>query len=225
VGGLNFDYGIQYFTNISSKVVLTLGYSGTAEKKINSSASVVTTHYRVITDPITKEETELPAADTLFFTEGARVNITMPLTQSFGFSFQNSRKWLLGADFSMSNWADYREGTTDPGLKNSYTFSGGGQITPNINSSKYLNVIDYRLGFKYDKTYINVNNTDVKQTALTLGFGFPLLSNRNTYYKINFSTEIGSRGTLSNNLVRERFMTFNLGFIVNDKWFQKYKFD
>jgi hypothetical protein len=220
IGGLNFDYGMQYFTKVSSKVTFTLGYSANAKKTINSSTNVVVTHY-VKASP----ETELSAADTLYYTQGTKVKITMPVTQTFGFSFQQPNKWLFGADFSLANWADYREGNKNPGLKNSSTISAGGQITPNINSSNYLKVIDYRLGFKYDKTYINIKSTDINQTAFTFGFGLPLLSNRTTYYKINFATEIGSRGTLSNNLVRERFTTFNIGFMMNDKWFQKYKFD
>jgi len=219
IGGLNFDYGLQFFTNISSKVIFTLGYTANTERKINSVTNVAITHYRSVNG------NELSASDTLYFTDGAKIKITIPMTHTVGFSLQDTKKWLFGADFSMSNWSVFREGNTNPGLKNSYSFAAGGQITPNINSASYFKVIDYRLGYKYDKTYININNTDIDQTSVTLGFGFPLLSGRNTYYKINFATEIGRRGTLNNNLVRERFMTFYIGFMVNDRWFQKYKFD
>ena len=215
IGGLNFDYGLQYFANLSSKMTLTLGYTANTERKINSVNNVAITHYRK----------DKAAADTLFYTAGSKIKITLPNTHTIGFSLQDPKKWLFGADFSMSNWSAYREGNSNPGLKNSYSFAAGGQITPNINSLNYLKVVDYRLGFKYDKTFININNTDIHQTALTFGFGFPLPSNRNTYYKINFATEIGKRGTLNNNLVRERFQTFYIGFMLNDKWFQRYKFD
>ena len=37
--------------------------------------------------------------------------------------------------------------------------------------------------------------------------------------------ELGQRGTISNSLVRERFVNLNLGFTLNDKWFIKPKFD
>jgi hypothetical protein len=220
IGGLNFDYGVQYFTNVSSKIILTLGYSAAGGKKVNSSTNITTTHYQ-------KDNlgNELSAEDTLFNSEGTKVRIKIPMTHTIGFSLQDSKKWLFGADFSMADWSGYREGNTNPGLKNSYSVAAGGQITPNINSTTYLKIVDYRLGFRYDKTYININNTDINQTAVTLGFGFPLRANRNTFYKINFATELGTRGTLNNNLIRERFMTFYIGFMLNDKWFQKYKID
>ena len=39
--------------------------------------------------------------------------------------------------------------------------------------------------------------------------------------QINLSTEVGNRGTLANNLVRDRYVNIHLGFTLNDKWFQK----
>ncbi len=222
VGGSRFDFGAQYFTNLSSKVVLTLGYSVTTGNKLNASTNILATHYQ---KNFTSGD-ESSAVDTVVFNEGVKFKITMPVTHNVGFSISGSNKWLVGADFSMSNWSDYREGSVNPGLRNSYRVAAGAQITPNINSiSNYLDLIDYRFGFKYDKTYININNTDIKQKSLTLGVGLPLPANRSTFYKINFSAELGQRGTLSNGLVKESFINFNLGFLLNDKWFFRPKLD
>ena len=60
--------------------------------------------------------------------------------------------------------------------------------------------------------------------------GFPLApaNANNSFYKINFAAEIGQRGTLGtqqNPLVKENFVTLHLNFVINDRWFLKYKFD
>lgn len=221
VGGISIDYGAQYFTNLSKKVKLTLGYSGAANNNLKASSTVLNTQYTK--DAAGVEDITL---DTIKFVEGSSANLKLPLNHRLGFVIEHSNKWLVGADLTLGNWSQYREAGADPGLKNSMGISVGGQITPDATSvGSYLKLVDYRLGFKYDKTYINLNSTDVKQYALTFGFGFPLPSNRTTFYKINLGTELGQRGTTKNNLVRENFANIYLGFTLNDKWFQRYKFD
>jgi len=217
VGGLSYDYALQYTAEISSKSKLILGYSGNSGNSLNSKSNIVTTRYRkdVIGD-------ELAAADSTYFAEGAKTKIQMPLTHTAGFAFEKTNEWLFGADVTYSRWSDYREGSTNPGLNDSYGIIVGGQFTPDANSvSSYFKLIDYRLGVKYDKTFVKIGNNDINQYALNFGFGFPLPRNRSSFYKINLSTEIGQRGTEMNNLVRDRFVNIHLGFTLNDKWFQK----
>ena len=104
----------------------------------------------------------------------------------------------------------------------------GGQITPNANAlSNFFALIDYRLGFIYEQTYLNVNSVTIKRYAATFGFGIPLPHARasTAFYKINFSAEIGQRGVLTQQLVKENYVNFHLGFTLNDKWFQRFKFE
>ncbi len=217
VSGLSFDYALQYSANLSEKTKLILGYTGNAGNDLNSSNNIVTTRYRK-----NIQGEEQAAADSTFFFEGAKNTIKMPMTHTAGFAFEKTNAWLIGADVSYSKWSDYREGSINPGLNNSLGLAIGGQVTPDASSiNSYFKLVDYRLGFKYDKTFVKINNTDINQYALTFGFGFPLPRNRATFYKINLSAELGQRGTESNNLVRDRFVNFNLGFTLNDKWFQK----
>ncbi|WP_069659608.1 porin family protein [Arcticibacter eurypsychrophilus] len=222
IGGFNFDYGLQYFTNLSPKVKLTLGYSGSASPDLNLERSTVVTRY------LKSAEGEDVASDTTFFNEAAKSTIKLPMMHTAGFTIEKTNNWLIGADFKYGQWKDYKEAGTNMGLQNSYGIAIGTQITPDINSvGSYLKVIDYRLGFRYDKTYININNTDINDMAITLGFGFPLQASptRTTFYKVNFSAELGQRGPESMSLVRERYVNFSLGFTLNDQWFRKYKFD
>ncbi|MHB1176812.1 MAG: hypothetical protein ACYCZO_00610 [Daejeonella sp.] len=218
VGGLSFDYGLQYSATLNDQTKLILGYAGNAGKDLNSRNDVVTTRFKK--NPLNGDD--LGIADSSFFSQGADTRISMPLTHTAGFAFEKSNSWLIGADVSYSKWSDYRDGNLNPGLNNSYGIVVGGQLTPDLTSvSNYWKLVDYRLGLKYDKTFVRISDTDIKQYALTFGFGFPLPSNRSSFYKINLSTEIGKRGTEKNNLVRDRYININLGFTLNDKWFQK----
>ncbi len=222
VSGLSFDYGLQYAANLSKNTKLIIGYTGNAGTSLNSTKTVVTTRYKK--NFSTGDESG--SLDTTFFSENAKIKLSMPMTHTFGFAFEKTNNWLVGADISYSNWAGYREDNVNPGLNNSYGIGVGGQFTPDATAvSNYFKVVDYRLGFKYDKTYIRLNNTDIKQYAITAGLGLPLQSSRLSAYKINVSAELGQRGTMSNSLVRERYVNINIGFILNDKWFQKAKFD
>ena len=221
VSGLSFDYGVQYESNVSKTTKLIIGYSGNAGSNMKSKNVTTTTRY-------TKDfagGNESPALDTTF-TEGETKKLQIPLSHSFGFAFQKTDYWLVGADVSYAKWSDFRSGTDDPGLNDTYGVAVGGQFTPDPTSvNNYFKLVEYRFGFKYDKTYVKINNYDIDQYGLTFGLGLPLQSNRTTFYRINFAAEIGQRGTLENNLIRERYLNLTLGFTMNDRWFIKPKFD
>ncbi|WP_029204402.1 PorV/PorQ family protein [Pedobacter agri] len=223
VGGLNYSYGIQYDFNIGKKTSMTLGYSGSNSGKLNSTQTFYATQYS--RDANGNENTAL---DTLSSVDNGKSNLTLPLTHNFGISIKQSDKWLIGADFRMSKWAATSINNINSGLQDSWGASLGGQWTPDATSyNSYMKRVDYRLGFSYDKTYIQINNQDIKQMGASLGFGFPLPSANagSAFYKINFTTEVGQRGTLNNNLVKEQYINFHLGFTLNDTWFRKYRVD
>ncbi|MGY4535968.1 hypothetical protein ACVW0P_000362 [Mucilaginibacter sp. UYNi724] len=222
IKGFNYDYGIQYGIDFSDKKRLTLGYSGSANTKLNTTNSyVVSSYYR------DSNGDEGVATDSLINNQQASAKIQLPMINRFGISFQNQGKFLIGADYTMSNWSKLTVAGVNKGLRDSRTFNIGGQITPNANSlSNYFAAVDYRLGFIYDQTYLNVNNTDIKRYAATFGVGLPLRSTTtSTFYKVNIGAEVGKRGTLANSLVKENYINLHLSFTLNDKWFQKYRFD
>ncbi|MXV51685.1 hypothetical protein GS399_11940 [Pedobacter sp. HMF7647] len=221
ISGFSFDYGAQFYTKLSKKINLTIGYSGSANSSIDGKYTTLATRYT-----INNSGDESTAIDTSYNQEGNKQKIKLPLNNAVGFSISNTNRWLFGADFKMGKWSDFSVGNVNQGLNDSYTVNVGGQITPDPTAvSNYFNLIDYRLGFRYDKSYININNTDITSKAITLGLGLPLPSNRSTFYKINIGAELGQRGTLDNGLVRERYANIYIGFTLNDQWFIKYKFD
>ncbi|SFG61684.1 outer membrane protein transport protein [Pedobacter insulae] len=223
VGGVNYSYGAQYDIRIDNKTSFVIGYSGSAASKIGSTKSKYVTQYTLDAngDPN-------PAADTLFVTENGKTNLKLPLVHNFGVTLQKADNWLIGADYRMGNWSNLSIDNVNQNLQDTYGFSVGGQITPDFSSiNNYFKRVEYRLGFSYDKTYIQMNNQDVKQIAVTMGLGLPLSSYaRGAVYKANLAAEFGKRGSLANGLLQERYVTFHLGFTLNDSsWFRRFKFD
>jgi hypothetical protein len=220
VRGLNYDYGIQYGFDFSETKHLTLGYSASAGTSISTTNTYLLTQYNY--DSAGNQNI---AADSLINRTGTKGKIQLPQINHFGISFQNDGKFLVGADYTMGNWSALTIAGTNAGLQNSKTLNVGGQFTPDINALRNVWArTDYRLGFIADDTYLNVNNTNIKSYAVTFGIGLPLAPNNGSFYKINLSAEIGNRGTVTNGLVKENFVNLHLGFTLNDKWFQRFKF-
>ncbi|WP_443936909.1 hypothetical protein [Pedobacter sp. MW01-1-1] len=223
VGGFSFSYGAQYDFNISKKTLVTLGYSGSNKAKVNSWQSFYATQYT-----LNSNGEENPALDTLSAIVNGKSSLVLPLVHNFGIAIQENDKWLVGADFRMGKWAGTTINGVNQGLQDSWGVAVGAQFTPDYTSyNNYFARVDYRLGVNYDKTYIKIGTNDINQRSASFGFGFPLAASRGgaTFYKINFTTVIGDRGTLANNLVKERFVNFYLGFTLNDTWFRKYRLD
>jgi hypothetical protein len=223
VGGLNYDYGVQYsfdFGEQKQKHII-LGYSASANSRLTTTSTYIVSQYTY-----DGSGNQNIAIDSIVSRQGAKSKIQLPQINHFGISFQNDLKFLIGADYTMGKWSDLTISGANAGFQDSKTLNVGGQFTPNINAlHNYFARTDYRLGFIYDQTYLNLNNTNIKRYAVTVGLGLPLAPNNLSFYKVNFSAEIGQRGTLTNGLVKENYVNLHLGFTLNDKWFQRYKFE
>ncbi|GAA4782618.1 membrane protein [Olivibacter ginsenosidimutans] len=226
IHGFNYDLGVQYHTLLNKNTLLTLGYTNSLNTNLTSTASEIVT--RISSN--VSEGTINSVLDSVRSYSGKEETIKLPMRQSFGFSINRADKWLLGADIRYAKWSDYKDGSLlddQTKFEDSYGASIGGQWTPDITSIKYWNAVDYRFGLRYDKTYLNLNGQNIKDMALSVGLGLPIRADRTllAYYKINLSAEVGQRGTLSNNLVKERYFNFTVSFMLNDRWFQRYKYD
>jgi hypothetical protein len=225
VGGFNYDYGVQYSIDFgeAKQRHLVLGYSGSANSKVNTTDTYIVSQYTYNTSGV-----ENVAVDTLVNQQGIKSKIQLPQLNHFGISYQYDAHFIIGADYSTGHWSALTIAGVNQGFQDSKTINIGGQFTPDINSlHNYFARTDYRIGFIYDQTYLNLNGININTTAVTFGFGLPLApSNTNTaFYKINFAAEIGQTGTVQNGLVRQNFVSLHLGFTLNDKWFQKFKFE
>lgn len=222
INGFSFGYGIQYFKPFKDGMSLVVGYAGTVGTDLNSKVDFLS----IRTPSSVSDGTGSLPVDTVSFIEGEVQKIGMPMKHSVGFTVSNTTKWMVGADFSYDRWSNFKQGGVNMGLSDSYGVAVGGQFVPDPTSVNYLSILDYRLGFRYNKSFVHLNNQDINQMALTVGLGLPLPSLFGaSFYKVNLAAEIGQMGTTSSQLVRERFVNISLGFTVNDRWFRRASYD
>ena len=85
----------------------------------------------------------------------------------------------------------------------------------------YLARIAYRLGFYRDNLYVSPSTavgTKIDVVAVTGGLGLPTLF---AGTRVDLVFEIGTRGTLDRNLVRDRFVGLSATVNVGERWFVK----
>ncbi|MCA5003931.1 hypothetical protein [Sphingobacterium bovistauri] len=223
VRGLIVDYGAQYSFPVSKKHNITLGYSGSLNNTVTEKTSHLTTRSQPSLDP----DFENVALDSLPQTGELTRNINLPMKHSVGITVSKGYDWMIGADFKYADWTSYQTRAGESSLGKNYGIALGGQWKPDASSNKYWDIVDYRLGVRYNQGHITVNNNRIDDMAITLGFGLPLPETNfgRTSSRINISAEFGQQGTLNNNLVRERYININIGFNINDLWFQRRSYD
>lgn len=148
--------------------------------------------------------------------------ITLPMNLGAGVMFGNERFWMIGADFKYTAWGSYTTILDNGGLVNSWQVSLGMQVTPKIDGYNYLKRMQYRLGAYYGKSEISFSGDHLNQGGATLGLGFPFKS----VAHINFTGDFGKLGDTANKQVlQQSYYRFTIGFVLNDIWFIKRKFD
>jgi hypothetical protein len=142
-------------------------------------------------------------------------------------------KWLLGADYVWEDWAkgNAYDAANDVSFVNSSTIRLGGQYTPNRYDlrgrlASFFNRMTYKAGVRSAGNYMQFRGEPINERAVTVGVDVPFKVDRVS--KLSLGLEYGSRGTLNNGLVRERFFRVNLGIMFfggdYDYWFQKVKY-
>ncbi len=223
VTGVTYDYGAQYFLPLGNRKNLTIGYSGSLDNSVRSKVTSMVTRTQTGSGNITEQ---VPI-DTSSMDVLSNRKINLPLKHNVGFTFSKGVNWMVGADFKYADWSKYQVRTGEEPLGKNIGFALGGQIKPDPTSLNYLKVIDYRLGFRYNKTHMTVNQQRINDMAVTVGLGLPLPETGfgRTFSNVNISAEFGQQGTIKSNLVRERYININLGFTINDAWFIRRSYD
>jgi long-subunit fatty acid transport protein len=210
--GLNFNTPINKKLNGFASVT----YSPDSKLSSLNSRNIATIQYSSSGAEILVEPLDVDVANT---------NLTIPSKLAVGFGLGQNKKWMLGTEITFqksSSMGNRFNDINNVNYENSTRFALGGFYIPNYNTfSKYYEKIIYRGGLRYENTGLIINNTSVKDYAVTAGIGLPLMG---VFSNINVGLEYGQRGTTSANLVQENYTNISIGFSLNDKWFQKRRF-
>jgi hypothetical protein len=229
-GSLYFDAGLQYTMPVDTfkRTSLTIGAYGNWGQKINARQDILRETFTY------DDALGAVRLDSVSDQRDVKGKINLPASYTIGFIFQKpvivakDRKeggWLVGLDFSMHNWNQYRFYGKLDSVKSNWQLKVGGQITP-IPSRNYFSNITYRAGFYFGPDYIKVGQKMSKFGA-SFGMGLPVALNRqapNQFTIINLALEYNKRGN-NKNIVSENMFRVSLGFSLSDVWFGKRKYE
>lgn len=151
---------------------------------------------------------------------------------SAGISVRSGERWRAELDYFRSDWT--RTGVDKvAGFANnsgavfsataSQSFRGGFEFIPNINDVRYyLRRVSYKAGAYYGSEYFLLDGHQIRSAGVTFGVTLPI-SNQNTRINngLSISVDLGQRGSLKSNLVRERYIGLTIGLNAFDIWFMK----
>ncbi len=173
------------------------------------------------------------ARDTALFIEDEEQVVEIPLSLGGGFVLKKGEKILFGVDYFTQNWSSNDLLGQTGKFTTASRISAGFQYVPDKYSdgrSNYKKRINYRAGFSLSNSYLVLSqDVPITEMSFSLGLGLPLRKMRagDTFTQniLNLSIELGQRGTLESDLVKEQFIKVNFGFSINEKWFVKRKYD
>ena len=217
--GFTGKFGLQYQQPLGNDMFMVLG----ATYKLNTNMKGHTIYYE------NKNTAEI--VDTLIYSDmvnGRDNNLKIAGELGVGVSFKKGEKWSVEFDYLRSDWRrsgmDAYDGYSVNGASVfsssvSQSFRAGFEIVPNRNDIRYyLRRCAYRVGAYYEQAYYKLDGNMVNSMGLTFGVTLPVFRG---YNGLTLGIDVGQRGSLRTNMVRERYVSFVVGFNIFDIWFQK----
>lgn len=216
-GDFLYNWGIQYDIHLKSNRRITLGATYSNQKDFSVKrgfiSKTITGGYNGIV-----EKTK----DTLAYIPDEQGNMIMPRKVGVGFSYVKEGRWLVGADFAWENWEKFKNFGQSDSLQNAWRAVVGAEITPKHSSiSPLYTRMTYRMGFRFQQSYINLRNQSINELGISFGVKFPIKRSKTT---IDLGFEIGQRGTLQQGLLKENFFNLRFGVNILEHWFYKRKY-
>jgi hypothetical protein len=216
-----------YYNSVGARdertdIFMTVGAYGFGG--MNVSGKISSYWDRIIIDPTYG----IIPADTSAAVFNAKVKLKLPFNVGGGIMFGNERYWMLGADFKYANWKNFSTPLSNGNLADSWRVSFGGQIIPKYDEpdkKKYFSRVQYRAGVYFGKSEITYAGNHLSETGGTVGLGLPYKASFFFSGHLNLSADFGSRGANDKAVIRENYYRVAIGFVVNDWWFNKRKFD
>ncbi|MBK8565562.1 MAG: hypothetical protein IPN76_20005 [Saprospiraceae bacterium] len=220
IRGFVWSAGAQYVVQLEDKKLEDEIYTGKS-LIIGAYGNSATSFNTNSTELRMRQNTIIGHRDTLLYEQDQEGSGKLPAEWTVGLMYQNPGKLRLGLEYTSSKWSDYENDAKPETLFDSRRIAVGAEYIPDIASyNNYLRRIRYRAGF-YHRTDPRLD--DLKQYALTVGFGLPVILPRQQTSFVNLAFEFGRFDT--SNAIKENFVKMSLGFTLNDSsWFFKRKF-
>ena len=223
IRGLTGKFGLQYEQKLGGNISMVLGATyrlGTNMKGYS------TTYSYAIQSSVT--DTLKYSVDTL-----SKGGVRFGDELGVGISIRGGEQWSAEFNYLRSDWRksgfDSRNGfsLSNDGARFSsavsQSFRAGFEIVPNRNDIRYyFRRCAYRAGVYFDQSYYKLDGNNVNSVGITLGITLPVFR---WYNGISIGVDMGQRASTRNNMIRERYAMFVIGFNIHDIWFQKPRYN
>ena len=225
LSGVNFNFGMLYNAPISENNFVMASWTYTLESDLtsNNQRDIST----IITDFSSGQEYNVNSIDVDLSALGlAQTTLSMPSKAAAGIGIGAQRKWFVGLEYTLTNTSKFSNplyAIDNVIYEDKTEYALGGFYVPNFSSyNKYWQRVVYRAGIRYGKSGLNINNESIDDFGISFGLGLPVGS---MFSKANIGFEYGQRGTTRANLVQENYFNIMFSLSLNDRWFEKRKFN
>lgn len=222
VRGVTGKFGLQYEQKLGGDVSMTIG----ATYRMGTGMKGYSTNFRYATQSSVTDSLR-HTVDTL----GAR-GMRFGDEIGVGIAVSGGEKWSAEFNYLRSDWRksgfDSAPGFAVSGESVfsstvSQSFRAGFEIVPNRNDIRsYLKRCSYRVGAYYDQAYYKLDGNNVNSIGVTFGMTLPVFQWHNG---ITIGADIGQKSSNRNNMIRERYATFFIGFNIHDLWFRRFQYN
>ena len=222
IRGVTGKFGLQYEHELGGEVSMTIG----ATYRMGTNMKGYSTNFRYATQSSVTDSLR-HTVDTL----GAR-GMRFGDEIGVGIAVSGGEKWSAEFNYLRSDWRksgfDSAPGFAVSGgsvfsSTVSQSFRAGFEIVPNRNDMRsYLKTCSYRVGAYYDQAYYKLDGNNVNSIGITFGMTLPVFQWHNG---ITLGVDLGQRSSNRNNMIRERYATFFIGFNIHDLWFRKIQYN
>lgn len=218
-------FGLYYEKPLKGRLTLFSSLAYTPQSKLTSTneRTVSTLGYTVSGQSYVLAEKETQVKD-LTALGLAETKLTLPAQFELGVGIGEQQKWFVGVEYTHSQTKKFSNpflSATNVTYENGYKLSLGGFYIPQHSSfTSYWKRVTYRAGLRYEKTGIVLNNESINDFGISFGLSLPVRG----FSNLTMGFEYGKKGTLKQNLIKENYFNFRVGFTLNDKWFQRTKY-
>ncbi len=225
LSGLNFNFGLSYKTMLNEKLQLTSGLTYAPKSSLTSKNT--RSFSTVVINATTGQEFAINTIEEDLEAQNLKTtDLTIPSRISIGAGLGAPKKWFVGTEFTFQNTSKFSNPVfddTNAKFVNSTVVAIGGFYIPDYDSfSKYWKRVVYRAGLHFENTGLEINNETINEFGMSFGLGLPI---GGLFSNGNVGLEFGKRGTTKQNLIQENFINLQFSLSLNDRWFQKRKYD
>lgn len=222
ISGIGLNFGLQYQAKILKRYSLraSINYAPTTTFDIENDKQLATIIFA-------NDGSEVIVDQSAVQTNTTNTEADLGAIFNAGIGLGQDRMWYVGLEYEQQESSDFTAINFNNNIDLSFTdrqeLKLGGFFIPRYNAPRgYLKRVSYRGGIRFTQTGMDFKGESIDEFGISFGVGLPA---GRYFTNINIGTEYWTRGTTTNNLIKEDYLSLFISFSFNDLWFQKPKYN